>query len=211
MRRLPPRHPDVITEKQYVDFIRRVNRADGAGRLDLNPDLTPATLDESYPHFRTGVDNHEMWHQKSVQTAYKKNVPFPSKMVCIGFAEEIVYLSSKWEDHDDFFSYIHHFDTHPEVYADSRYFDGIRPRSTARLLSVKSAGPKDKLATPILARVAEFSYVDHDEQKHVMRFDFPPTMLCSPDKEGLIIASDGTGPLVVRGGQMEITEGGIVK
>ena len=210
-RRLPPRHPEIVDEKQYADFITRVGRKDGAGRLDLNPDLTPAVLDDSYPHFDTAVDNHEMWHQKRVETAYKKNVSFSPKMVCIGRAEEIVYLSAKWEEHADFFSYVHYFDTHPEVYADPRHFDGVRPRSTAALLSVKRAGPKDRLATPILARVAEFTYVDNDGATQVMRFDFPPTMLCSPDKEGLIILSEGMGPLIVRGGQMEITERGIVK
>lgn len=210
-RRLPPRHPAVVDEKQYVDFVRRAGRTNAAGRLDLNPDLPPAEIDSSYPHFGTAVENHEMWHQKDVETAYSKNVSFPSKMVCIGKAEQIVYLSSKWEDHADFYSYIHHFDTHPEVYADPRHFDGVSPRSTSRLMGTKSVGARDKLAVPILARVAEFSYVDLDDVERILRFDFPPLMLCSPDKEGLIILSDAMGPLVVRGGQMEITERGIVR
>lgn len=201
----------VVDERDYARFLKKMGRTDTAGRLDRHPDLKPARANEDFPHFDDAVEAHEMWHQKHVEAAYTKDVPFPTKMVCVGHADEIVYLSDKWEKHADFYSYIHRFYSHPEVYASAEHFDGARPRSTAKLLGVRSAGARDKLATPILARVAEFSYTAHDGTPHVMRFDFPPLMLCSPDKEGLIIASDKTGPIVVRGGQMEITEHGIIK
>lgn len=201
----------VVDEREYARFIKQAGRTDDTGRVDRHPDLRPARLNEQFPHFDAAVENHEMWHQKHVETAYTKDVSFPPKMVCIGHAQEIVYLSDKWERHADFYSYVHHFDSHPEVYADPRRFDGVRPKSTAKLLGVKSVGAKDRLATPILARVAEFTYVDNEGTSHVVRFDFPPLMLCSPDKEGLLIVSEQIGPVVVRGGQMEITEHGIVK
>lgn len=209
--RKPPAPAAAIDERGYKRFVEEAGRTDSTGRMDRNPDLRAANLDPRFPHFEKAVKNHEMWHQKEVETAYTKSVPFPSKMVCIGHAEEIVYLSDKWEDHADFYSYIHTFDSHPEVYADERVFHGVKAKSTAKLLGVRGTGSRDKLATPILARVAEFTYVDNEGETHIMRFDFPPLMLCSPDTEGLIIASDKMGPIVVRGGQMEITERGIIK
>lgn len=210
-RRNPPAPAAAIDERGYKRFVEEAGRTDSSGRRDSNPDLRTSQLDSRFPHFDKAVKNHEMWHQKEVDTAYTKNVPFPSNMVCIGHAEEIVYLSDKWEDHANFYTYVHTFDSHPEVYADARNFHGAKTKSTSKLLGVRGTGANDKLATPILARVSEFTYVDHDGKSHVMRFDFPPLMLCSPDTEGLIIASDVVGPLVVRGGQMEITERGIVK
>lgn len=201
----------VVDEREYARFVKGVAKTDHAGRLDRYPDLQPASIDERFPHFDTAVENHEMWHKKDVAAAYRKNVPFPSKMVCVGRANEIVYLSDKWEDHANFYSYVHDFDSHPEVYVDAARYEGTQPRSTARLLGVKSVGAKDRLASPILARVAEFTFTDHDGKLHVLRFDFPPLMLCSPDKVGLLILSDQMGPMIVRGGQMEITARGIVK
>lgn len=211
MRHLRLNPGGVVSEREYARFVEGVDKTDRAGRLDRYPDLQPAVIDEHFPHFDTAVENHEMWHKKDVAAAYRKNVSFPPKMVCVGHAEEIVYLSDKWEKHADFYSYVHGFDSHPEVYADASRFDGTKAKSTAKLLGVKSVGANDRLATPILARVAEFIFVARDGNKHVLQFDFPPLMLCSPDKVGLLILSDQMGPIVVRGGQMEITARGIVK
>lgn len=210
--RLNPSGP--VSERQYAAFVKNAARTDVAGRLDRYPDLSPSYVDESFPHFESAAENHVMWHEKDVEGAYRKNVDFPPRMLCIGHAIEIVYLSDKWEKHADFFSYVHHFDSHPEVYADSERSSTVgsgRARSTSRLLGVESVDDDAKLATPILARVAEFTFSTVEGYPHVLRFDFPPLMLCSPDKEGLIILSDQMGPIVVKGGQMEITRRGIVK
>jgi hypothetical protein len=212
MRKMIRRNPGgIVDHQEYGKFVKKAARTDLAGRLDRYPDLQPAELPAHYPHLDDAVENHEMWHQKEVEGAYRKNVSFPSKMVCIGYATEIVYVSDKWEPHADFYDYIHDFDSTPPVFADARRHNGSDQSKTTDLIGVRSVSDKAKLALPILARVAQFTIADHDGKNHQLRFDFPPLMLCSPDKEGLIILSDEMGPIVVRGGQMEITERGIVK
>lgn len=210
MRRRNPSEP--ISEQQYASFVHRVGRPDQAGRLDRYPDLQPTHVDERFPYFDTAADNHLMWHEKDVEGAYLKDVHFPPRMVCVGQAIEIIYLSDKWENHAKFYSYVHDFDSHPEVYADAEQAEGVgRARSTAKLLGVPSVDDDAQLATPILARVAQFSFRTPEGHPHVLRFDFPPLMLCSPDKLALIILSDQMGPVVVKGGRMEVTRRGIVK
>ena len=201
----------MVDHQSYGRFVKKAARTDLAGRLDRYPDLKQAPLTNDYPHLDDAVENHEMWHQKEVEGAYRKDVSFPKDMVCVGFATEIIYVSDKWEPHADFYDYIHDFDSEPPVFADARKYDGKERGKTADLIGVNSVSDKAKLALPILARVAQFTIKGHDGKRHAMRFDFPPLMLCSPDKEGLIILSDEMGPIVVRGGQMEITERGIVK
>jgi hypothetical protein len=211
MRRNRP-NPEAIDERQYAMFVRDAERADTTGRLDRYPDLQPADLDEGFPYFDTAAENHAMWHEKDVEGAYLKDVHFPPTLRRIGYALEIVYLSDKWETHANFYSYVHHFDSQPEVYAAPQAGAGRgRARSTAKLLGVASVDDNARLAIPILARVSEFSFRMPDGSSRVLRFDFPPLMLCSPDKEGLIVLSEEMGPIVVRGGQMEINRRGIVK
>lgn len=210
------RQPNLFDDQQYKSFIRRVSRTDRNGNLEKYPDLDTADFDSKYPHFKRALQNHEMWHQRQPSSAYEKHVQFPKSLVCIGKAHEIIYISDKWEEHADFFSYVHSFDSHPEVYGDANSFSDFpigKPKSTAKLINVKDVNDSAKLAAPILARVAEFSLFLNDDYDtpYVLRFDFPPLMICSPDMEGLIILSDNKGPIVVKGGQMEITQRGIVK
>jgi hypothetical protein len=200
----------VVDERQYRAFVEAAQKTDVNGRLERYPDLRPAKM-QNFPHLDSAVANHEMWHQKKVEAVYQQNVPFPLKMACAGHAIEIVYLSDKWEEHADFYSYVHHFDTGPEVFVDAAMVEGGDVVATARLLGVKSVGASDKLATPILGRVAEFTFRLHDGNPHALVFGFPPLMVCAPDREGLVILSTDLGPIVVRGGQMEITERGIVR
>lgn len=202
---------EAVDEHRYKDFVTKMKKTDGAGRVSRYPDFQPGKMDKSFPGFAAAASNHEMWHKKEAESAFVKRLAFPTKMSCAGHAMQIVYLSDKWEEHADFFSYIHHFDTAPEVYMDAGMIDGGDTYSTASVLGVKSVGSQDKLATPILGRVAEFTFRLHSGKPHVLVFDFPPLMVCAPDREGLVILSDQMGPIIVRGGQMEITARGIVK
>jgi hypothetical protein len=145
-----------------------------------------------------------MWHQKHPDEVVDMTFAFPPVVSCIGHAREIMYHSDKWEDDGDFYPYQHTFDSRPLAFLR----DGAgKEKSTRTLLGVQDLN--GTWAMPLLAYV-EALIVDDGQQEHTIRFSDYPVMTCSPDRQTVVILNRGM-PVFVRGGEMTVTERGIVK
>lgn len=165
-------------------------------------------------------DHFRLWHQKNPRQIFEIDYDFPEYVDCIGRADAILYASDKWERDGDFFDYIHDFSSLPFVYACEGAFDLPpygRPKSVKQLL--RATDLDEEFALPILAGVRQLVVCPVNEegprsnpaQKQYIDFRDPPMLCCSPDLKTLVIFSEERGPIFVRGGQMVVTERGIVK
>lgn len=161
-------------------------------------------------------DAWRMWHQKEPREVVEATYDFPEEVVPVGKAQRILYSSDKWEEDGDFYTYYHDFDSHPTVYAPStstwaKRANGsprAKPLDVARTLKMKHVD--DELQLPLLAKTLELIIVDNDGDKQSRKFRGETPLCCTADLKTLVIlASDG--PIIVRGGQMVVTERGIVK
>lgn len=154
-------------------------------------------------------DVYREWHQKHPTQSLTVPYEFPSKMVSAGTALKIIYASSKWEPR--VYLYEHDFDTHPDVLvAPGAVPSAVRSNpavDTKDLLNIRSF--KEKLALPILATVQELTY--HDGNKEVITTfgDRQPVLCSTLDKRTLVIL-DEPHVICISGGEMVVTERGIV-
>lgn len=160
-------------------------------------------------------DAWRMWHQKEPRELVEATYDFPEELQPVGKAKRILYSSDKWEEDGDFYTYFHDFDSHPTVYAPSRSAwakraNGARakPLDVARALNVNHVDDPQQL--PLLAKTLELIITDVDGKKQSRKFRGETPLCCTSDLKTLVIlASDG--PIIIRGGQMVVTERGIVK
>lgn len=162
---------------------------------------------------KKAVSAYEMWHQKHPKNFKKIEVDWPSVVYCVGRAEEIIYLSDKWEKDKNFFYYRHLFDTRPYVYCSEKcdlieYANG-RKRSVSNLLKVKDLD-RDIVASPNLAKTDQLVVSLNGGTIERWNLIGQPTLCCTLDMKTLIICMDGDF-LFINGGKMSVTERGIVK
>jgi hypothetical protein len=177
------------------------------------PWLLPTRPRASGEHW--AEDAWRMWHQKEPREMVETTYDFPEEVVPVGKAQRILYSSDKWEEDGDFYTYFHDFDSHPMVYAPStsswakkRENRGSRPLDVARTLKMEHVD--DELQLPLLAKTLELIIVDGEGKKQSRKFRGQTPLCCTSDlKTLLVLASDG--PIIIRGGQMVVTERGIVK
>lgn len=158
-----------------------------------------------------------MWHQKEPREVLPATYDFPEEVVPVGKAQRILYSSDKWEEDGDFYTYFHDFDSHPTVYAPARSAwaktranksKQTKPLDVARTLKVPHVDSEIQL--PLLAKTLELIIVGVDGKKASRKFRGETPLCCTSDlKTLLILASDG--PIIIRGGQMVVTERGIVR
>jgi hypothetical protein len=171
-------------------------------------------------HLRQAEDHFRLWHQKDPREIFEVDYDFPDYVHCIGRAEDILYASDKWETDGNFFDYIHDFSTLPFVYACEGSFDLPsvgRPKRVDRLLQAPNL--HEEFSLPILAQVRELVICPAGSsgsrskavRRRKIQFDQLPLLCCSPDLRTLVIFSDERGPIFIRGGEMVVTEHGIVK
>lgn len=171
-------------------------------------------------HLSKAEDHFRLWHQKEPRQIFEVDYDFPDYVHCVGRAEDILYASDKWEEDGNFFDYIHDFDSLPFVYACEGSFDlpvKGQPKSVKKLLQAPSLDGEFSL--PILAQVRELVICPvaakgprtNPMNRRMLAFDQLPLLCCSPDLKTLIIFSEERGPIFIRGGEMVVTERGIVK
>jgi hypothetical protein len=160
-----------------------------------------------------------MWHQKEPREIVEATYDFPDEVVPVGEAQRILYSSDKWEEDGDFYTYYHDFDSHPTVYAPSKSTWAKRANKGARgtkakpldvARTLKMAHVDDELQLPLLAKTLELIVVDVDGKKQSRKFRGETPLCCTSDLKTLVILAND-GPIIVRGGQMVVTERGIVK
>lgn len=162
-------------------------------------------------------DAWRMWHQKEPREVVEATYDFPEEVVPVGKAQRILYSSDKWEEDGDFYTYFHDFDSHPTVYAPSksawakkRANKGTRAKPLDVAHTLKMAHVDDELQLPLLAKTLELIIVDAEGKKQSRKFKGETPLCCTSDLKTLVVlASDG--PIIIRGGQMVVTERGIVK
>lgn len=157
-------------------------------------------LDEACRAFR-------LWHQKEPSEVFDTDYPLEEYDVFLaGTADEILYVSDKWEDDGRMYDYIHDFDSAPSVFTTEGYGDEEDP---AELLRVPKVAKDAEASLPILAAVKRITIVRDDGSKHQIRFREPPMLCCSLDKKCLVILTEDVGPIYIRGGRMHVTARGI--
>jgi hypothetical protein len=172
---------------------------------------------------RQAEDHFRLWHQKDPRELFEIDYDFPEHVYCVGRADAILYASDKWERDGDFFDYIHDFSSLPYVYAcDGAFNLPAHGRKSVKQL-LRATDLDGEFALPILAGVRQLVVCPLDEEgprnargnpsarKQYLDFEDPPLLCCSPDLKTLVIFSEERGPIFIRGGQMVVTERGIVK
>lgn len=159
-----------------------------------------------------GRDVFSMWHAKDPAKIYSTTMKGLDEryFVPIGKAHEILYHSDKWEKKGDHFPYEHRFTSHPLVYLpQSQVADEDRvgrPIKTLSLLGLR-AQPSE-LYVAFLATVRNFVLRDRSGELVELKLGNSPKLFSTLDKKALIIGVKN-GPVIVRGGQMRVTERGI--
>lgn len=131
---------------------------------------------------------------------------------CVGYGNDILYTSDKWEKPGVLEKYHHPFGpvTCPGVFCAAHDGEGGEPVSVAKLLGQRDL--KTVALTP-LALCDELVVQVPDEPHMTWRFsssDDPPAVCSSMDKKCLVILSKDKGPVFIRGGRMRVTARGIV-
>lgn len=156
--------------------------------------------------------NYTRWHQKNPKEVVEATYDFPETVVDVGRAVRIIYSSDKWEKDGDNHLYEHKFDSRPSVYTEAK--GGVRTNPgaievpTKRLLSVDSF--RQQLALPVLATVVELVYHDGSKERETSFGNRQPLLCAALDMRTLVIF-DIPRPFFIKGGEMTVTERGIVK
>ena len=156
-----------------------------------------------------------MWHQKEPRKILSETYTFPKTAFEIGKADRILYSSDKWEDDGDFYTYYHDFDSHPEVYTTARspLAEGLSRRNVDKIDVPATLGMEDvnsRMAFPILAKTMELKFTDLEGKKHSKKIKGRPWLCCAHDSRTIVILAK-EAPIIIAGGQMVITERGIVR
>jgi len=157
--------------------------------------------------------NFRLWHDKEPDDVFEVRTRRLDEEFFspVGWAENIVYESGKWEEGGKTFLYDHDFTSRPLVYVPDSLSDGdvIGSRiKTTSLLSIRNKNAENAFA--LLGTVKELTM--RDSGGRIVEIDVGrEAYLCStPDRKGLLVLSDDI-VLIVRGGKMSVTSRGIVK
>ena len=157
-----------------------------------------------HPRLEAAEDLYREWHQKHPREVVETTFDFPEQVAVVGNAVQIIYASAKWETKA--FLYEHDFTSRPEVYAPVEGSRGTL--DTKSLLGVDSF--TEPLPLPILATAQRLTY--HDGSREITTdFGGREPLLCSSLDKRTLVIFDETCLFFVRGGQMVVTERGIVK
>lgn len=154
-------------------------------------------------------DLYREWHQKHPREVVETTFDFPEQVTVLGQAVQIIYASSKWETKA--YLYEHDFTSRPDVYGPAsghRRSKGGQAVDTKSLLGVSTFA--EPLPLPILATAQRLTY--HDGSREVTTdFGGREPLLCSSLDKRTLVIFDEPRPLLIRGGQMVVTERGIVR
>jgi len=156
-----------------------------------------------------------MWHQKEPREVIPTTYDFPKTVFSVGTADRILYSSDKWEDDGDFYTYYHDFESHPSIYTTSAsplaHKDTRRNSDVVNVYEALGMERKDSQVTlPLLAKTLELKYIGPDGKKKSYKFKGKPPMCCAYDLKTLVILAEDA-PIIIQGGNMVITERGIVR
>lgn len=158
--------------------------------------------------------NFRMWHAKDPREYLKRSEEsLDYEFVCVGRAEELTYISDKWEKDGTKQPYIHDFDSRPKVWipyysqADDSEVIGS-PRMGYGLLGLKSPSRAAHIAQ--LGTAEELVITASDGEKYEFAGLRSTPMFSSHDCKAVLILRR-SGPVIIRGGKMSVTARGIVK
>lgn len=157
------------------------------------------------------------WHQKAPNAVgvIDTGCDGDDTMVCVGNANDIVYVSGKWEKGKKKNAYVHTFDSQPKVYMLAHNVEPLtNPGSGTKTVDslLKHARNKDgHFAVAELARPESFSLCGADGEVDEIAIHAGAKLYGAVDKKTIIIADPKWGLIIVRGGEMHFDERGIVK
>jgi hypothetical protein len=152
-------------------------------------------------------DAWRMWHQKEPRELLQQKYELPKKVYAVGEADRIYYSSDKWEEDGDFYTYYHDFESRPTVYIPQKNGRGKDYLDVVETLEMEHIN--DSVRLPLLAKTLEL-IVDVDGEKESRKFRGNTPLCCTSDLKTLVVFA-GDGPIIIRGGEMVVTERGIVR
>jgi len=162
-----------------------------------------------------GVDAYQEWHSKDPTKLTTIKTRLPDTVYQLGRAEMIAYRSGKWHDGNKTDDWEHHFDSRPFIYHE----DGEgRSKSVSSMIRKSNPSDFDDVDNPKnlpvlvdLGKCIELTFTVSGGEVHKITLGRSfPKMCCTTDKKTLVILHKD-GPIFIKGGQMRITERGIVK
>lgn len=142
---------------------------------------------------------YEVFNAKNAKSINVLKISFPDIVAPCGKADYITYRSRKWKSGNRTDDYIHHFDSHPNVYTD----DGAagRPIKTSDLLKWNEF----TLAAAVMGTCLELCV---DDTLYPLTGN--PLLLCRGDTRTLVIL-EPSGVIFIKGGKMKVEARGIVR
>lgn len=159
----------------------------------------------------------EMWHKKEPRRAgvLDTGCDGTDRMVCVGQANDIVYVSGKWEKGRKTNAYCHTFDSKPKVWMLAHLVEPLtNPGSPGRDVEslLKSARNADgQFAVAELARPESFSLGGEGGEAEEIAIHSGAKLYGAVDKKTVIITDPHWRLIVVKGGKMHFDERGIVR
>lgn len=142
---------------------------------------------------------YETFNAKEPKRITQYKVDMPDIVAPCGKADYITYRSRKWKSGNKTDDYIHHFDTHPNVYTDDG--DAGRPVKTASLLKWNEF----QMAAAVMGTCLELCV---DDMLYPLTGN--PLLLCRGDTRTLVIL-EPSGVIFIKGGKMQVQARGIVR
>jgi len=157
------------------------------------------------------IKNHIMWHDREPDKVSRRSCTAlnATKFHAVAKAVNIIYDSDKWnEKGKEKHLYDHDFDSRPTVYEPCSCAAGTC-RSVSRDKLLGSGHQKGTCVLTELGTAVELT-LDDGETSGTQPFAKKTYLYSTPDLKALVIPY-GSKVYVIRGGQMRVTERGIVK
>lgn len=200
----------------YADRLRRGHHEAPGHGLRHNDPAAPWLLPAKPRALRApdwAEEAWRMWHQKEPRELLRQPYELPDDLVAVGRADRIYYSSDKWEEDGDFYTYYHDFDSHPTVYVPETWAWTKHADEDADVVDVvetlEMQHADDEVMLPMLSKTLEL-VVEIEGDKQSRKFKGASPLCCTRDLRTLVIFSS-SGPVIVRGGKMVVTERGIVR